>query len=118
VNFARSLACVDKSVAGMGPTIVVVFGESEPTPANTPVWMNDDLDWKFFFIGFLSPVNYPLLTYVVYLMLYYLSLTTILFFFLILLFPTNFLLTDQMIQLMHTWWPLKRCEKNQYIIQE
>jgi hypothetical protein len=41
-----------------------------------------------------------------------------LFFFLILLFPTNFLLSDQMIQLMHTWWRLKRCEKNQYIIQE
>jgi hypothetical protein len=46
-----SLACVDKSVAGMGPTIVVVSGESEPTPANTPVWMNGDLDWNFFSLG-------------------------------------------------------------------
>jgi hypothetical protein len=60
VNFARWLACVDKSVAGMGPTIVVVFGENEPTPTNTPVWMNGDLDWNIFFIGFLSLANLPL----------------------------------------------------------
>jgi hypothetical protein len=44
---ARSLACVDKSVAGMGPT-------------NTPVWMNGDLDWEFSFHWVPIPSQLPL----------------------------------------------------------